>query len=284
LAIQQWEALRAIFNSLGVKTVELDPDEKMPDLVFTADPTLSLTIPKDAALKADPRQVTVLSHFSNEQRQAEVVTNASFLKRNFLERSMVRSPFRTEGTGDNVYDPFRDVFWSGFVPDAGRSNAASGRSDIRSHAALKEIMGVPVISMAVKKPFFHIDTSMASLTNGHIICFKEGMQPEAFETLLKKGLDEYGLPREEYLIEVSKEDAESYACNLRCIGNTIVMPICSEGLQDRLRQKGYEVITTDISQFIYSGGAMHCLTNNVNEHRVVGGTCGQLGFGRNEPN
>jgi N-dimethylarginine dimethylaminohydrolase len=282
-SIKQWDRLKLTFNDLGVKTVELDPDRDMPDLVFTADPTLSLvTVQKSMAAKADPRWITVLSHFSNEHRQAEVSANESFLTKNFRGRSIVHAPFHMEGTGDNIYDPFRDVFWSGFVPNAGRLNAASGRSDLRSHKTLETTMGVPVISMAVKKPFFHIDTAMAPLTKGHILCFKDGMQPEAFETLLTRGLDEYGLPRKEYLIEVDRDDAYSYACNVRCIGNTIVMPDCSKDLQNKLLRKGYEVVTTNLSHFIYSGGAVHCLTNNVNEHRVAGGTCEQFSFGRKQ--
>jgi hypothetical protein len=61
------------------------------------------------------------------------------------------------------------------------------------------------------------------------------------------------------------------------------MPKCSNSLKDRLSQKGYEVVTTDMTQFIYSGGAMHCLTNNLNEIRVIGGTCKKFGFERLEP-
>lgn len=281
LAIKQWNLLREAFNSLGVRTIELEPDEQMPDLVFTADPSLSLiTVSKESALKADVTGITILSHFSNVERESEVLANSQFLEQNFNDRAIIRAHFRTEGTGDNVYDPFRDVYWSGFVPNAGRMNAASGRSDIRAHKGLELVTGVPVISMAVKKPFFHIDTSMAPLTNGHIICFKDGMQPEAYKTLIREGLDRYGLSREEYLIEVDKSDAGAYACNLRCVGNTIVMPKCSNDLKDRLYNKGYEVVTLDMTQFIYSGGAMHCVTNNLNERRVVGGLCGQLGFER----
>lgn len=279
-AIKQWLDLRRVFNALGVKTIDIEPVEDMPDIVFTADPSLSLVIPKMEALNADPRVITMFSRFSNEERQEEVRLNMDLIERQFPDRALVHSHFRTEGTGDNVYDSFRDVFWSGFTENVGRMNAASGRSDIRAHKTLTDLTGVPVNSMAVKKPFFHIDTSMAPLTNGHIICFKDGMQPEAYDTLLREGFDRYGMPRDEYLIEVSAADAEIYACNLRCVGDTIIMPRCSNDLKDRLMSKGYDVITLDMSQFVYAGGAMHCLTNNLNERRIVGGTCVKKGFER----
>lgn len=283
IAFKQYNNLKSAFNALGILTPELPPKKDMPDLCFTADPTLSLiTVAKEDALKSNPSAITILSRFSNEEREMEVLVNATFLEEMFPKRGFMRSHFRTEGTGDNVYDPYRDVIWSGFVPNAGRMNAASGRSDARAHKALELATGAPVISMAVKKPFFHIDTSMAPLTNGHILCFKEGMQPEAYETLLREGLDRYGLPHEEYLIEVDEKDAYRYACNLRCIGDTIVMPECSDSLKDHLHEKGYDVVTIDMTQFIHSGGAVHCLTNNLNERRVIGGTCEQFGFGRRE--
>ncbi|PCI00816.1 MAG: hypothetical protein COB76_02645, partial [Alphaproteobacteria bacterium] len=156
-----------------------------------------------------------------------------------------------------------------------------GRSDIRAHKGLEAVTGVPVVSMAVKEPFFHIDTCMTPLTNGHIIAYKDGMKPEAFENLMQEGFKRYGMDPEEYLILVSKEDAENYACNLVCVGNNIIMPQVSDGLQDRLKSKGYEVTCLDMSVFINDGGAMHCLTNNLNEQRIKGGTCVQKGYERN---
>ncbi len=279
IAKKQWQALKEIFNTLGVDTIEMTPIENLPDQVFTADPSLSLiTTTGKEAQRSEAKAITILSLFSNEERQDEQKATVSFIEEEVPSRPMVQSHFRTEGTGDNVYDPFRDIFWSGFVPDPSRKTADSGRSDLRAHAVLKAVTGVPVVSMAVKKPFFHIDTSMAPLSNGHIICYKDGMRREAFEKLLQEGLDRYGLSREEYLIEVSKEDAAAYACNLRCVGDTIVMPLCSNELQETLRDKGYKVLTTDLSHFIYSGGAVHCLTNNLNESRVVGGVARQQGI------
>jgi len=84
--------------------------------------------------------------------------------------------------------------------------------------------------------------------------------------------DCFGLDRAEYLIEVSKEDASAYACNGRCVDNTVVMPECSEALQEKLRTHGYDVITTDMSQFIHTGGAIHCVTNTSADTRLPGGT------------
>ena len=280
-AVKQWESLRDRFSSLGLNIVELEPQADLEDIVFTADPSLSLiTTDRMGAADADPRIVTITSRFSNEERQGEVDHSVAFIEKFSPRRGIVSAHYNTEGTGDNYYDAFRDVYWSGYVPNASRKNAAAGRSDIRAHAGLEALTGVPVVSMAVKRPFFHIDTAMTPLSRGHIIAYQDGMQPEAFEKLKREGFERYGMNPDEYLILVDAEDAAKYACNLRCVEDTIVMPSCSDDLQNRLKDKGYDVVTHDMSQFIFAGGAMHCLTNNLNEKRVKGGTCVKHGFER----
>jgi len=263
-AERQWVNLRNIFNDLGVITVEMPPQENQPDLVFTADPSLSF---QDRTGKL----VTIFSRFSNEERQIEVDAHSAFFEKELPERPLVSSHYRIEGTGDNVYDPARDLFWSGYTHTAGRHNAAAGRSDQRAHSALQQLTGVDVVSLAVKRPFFHIDTSLGALSRGHLVVYKGGMQPLAYQKMISNAFDRFGLKRDEFLIEVSEEDAAKYACNLRCVGNTVIMPEVSNELQERIRAKGYQVITTNLSQFIYSGGSVHCLTNNLNEQRVYGG-------------
>lgn len=270
-AMVQWKNLKGIFNALGVKIVELDPVENNPDLVFTADPSLSFQPHKGSLM-------TMFSRFSNEERQIEVGAHADFFQRNMPNRPLLTSHYRTEGTGDNVYDPFRDIFWSGYTHSTGRMNAASGRSDQMAHQALKQITGVEVVSLAVERPFFHIDTALAPLPGGHMVCFKDGMKPMAYEKMLENAFDRFGLDRSEYLIEVSKEDAAKYACNLRCIGNTVILSDSSVELRERISSKGYTVIPVNMSQFIHSGGSIHCVTNNINEARILGGYAQQMGF------
>lgn len=271
-ARQQWTRLRDVFNQLGAQTIVLKAVPNQPDQVFTTDPSLSLRT-------ADGKLITIFSRFSNEGRQQEVAQQSAFIEGHEPGSVMLNAHFRTEG-GDNVYDSFRDVFWSGYTKTPGRDGAASGRSDIRAHKALQQATGVEVVDIEVKEPFFHIDTSLAPLPDGHIVCYRGGMSDEAFEEMQKKAFDRYGLDRNKYLIEVSAEDAAAYACNLRCINNTIVMPTCSQELQDRLKAIGYKVITLDMSQFIMTGGAVHCLANNINETRVPGGTIRKLKVGK----
>lgn len=104
---------------------------------------------------------------------------------------------------------------------------------------------------------------------------RDGLQPFAYERMLAHAFNPYGMNPKEYLIPVHGQDAARYACNVRCIGDTVIMPQVSADLQSRIEKKGYKVITTDLSHFIYAGGAVHCLTNNLNEQRVIGGVVAQ---------
>ncbi len=268
----QWKDLKRTLVSLGAQVVEITPDRNCPDLVFTADPTLSVIGNGwDLRRANQPKSITLLSRFSNENRQTEVAINAAFFERNLPNRPIVESYYRTEGTGDNVYDAFRDVFWSGYCQQPDRSCAASGRSDLRAHEALKATTGIEVVSLPVSRPFFHIDTSLAPLSKGHIVFYEKGISPKALQFFKKRAFGDYDLPINDYLIPVTKEDAEKLACNLVCLNGTVVIPECSNDLQERIRKAGYEVVTRDVSRFIAAGGAIHCLTNNINQHRVPGG-------------
>jgi len=279
-AQKQWKALCAIFKAAGVEVVEIEPNEKSTGQVFTADPSLSIVSKNEnnGTLSA----VTILSRFSNEERQTEVEDTANFFEKKTADRPLVQSHYRFEGTGDNVYDSFRDVFWSGYVVNPSRKTASSGRSDLRAHKALSALTGVDVISLAVKRPFFHIDTAMAPLSKGHIVCFEDGMQPEAFKKLKAEAFDRFGLCSDDYLIPVSSDDAKKYGCNLVSFGDLVVMPDCSASLKGAISRAGYEVVTTDMSRFIYCGGAIHCVVNNINQRRIVGGTALAHGYSRKD--
>jgi len=264
-AISQWDKLCATFTDrLGIELRVMPGIKDRPDLVFTADPSLSIN-------DGVHGPVTIYSRFQNEQRQNETDLHVNFMKQALPERVVASSYRQLEGTGDNVYDPYRDLYWCGYLAPDSQQHASAGRSNREAHCLLTDMTGIETVSLAVQEPYFHIDTSLGFLSRGHVLAYPGGMSPQAYETFKYNAFTRYGLDPKEYLIEVSKEDAEKYACNLRCVGNTAVMADCSQELQDKIRSKGYEVIMHDMSQYIASGGAVHCVTNNLNETRIPGG-------------
>ena len=262
-AVEQSHGLYEALMAAGASVVSLQELEGHPDQVFTADASFSLV--DHGSVK------TVMSHFSNEERQPEVDLHRAFFDSVDPERSMIVNPHNFEGTGDNLYDPFRDVFWSGYAVDPGRHSAAHGRSSKLAHTFLRKTLGVPVVSLQTKKPFFHIDTALGALPRGEMIVYPGGLENFDEKGFCEFAFERYGLKASENYIAIDKADAMAYGANFRVFGNTVVMPECSQKLQDQIKKRGYDVVTVDLKQFIYSGGAVHCMANRIDEPRIDGG-------------
>ena len=187
------------------------------------------------------------------------------------ERLFVQSLHKIEGNGDNVPDPFRGIIWSGYTDQANFSMAAHGRSSLEAHEFLSDHTKVPVVSLRTIKPFYHIDTVLGPLPNGHILAHHKSLHPDSHKKFLTHAFENYGLDPHEYLIPVTTKDAFLLAANVRCFGNHVIMPNCSPELHETVRSKGYEVEIADISAFLAGGGGIHCLSNVINEPMPVPG-------------
>lgn len=267
IAKEQWDVLQSVLrNKLAAEITLMEPkEENGGDQVFTADPTFSLSR-KFGEKAGTESSFTIVSHFTNDKRKAELSTAVASIQRAFPNRSFITVPINSEGTGDNVIDPAgRNMIFSGYVDNPNSTNPSEGRSSIHAHTFIAEKTGLKVLSLEVKDPFFHIDTSMAPLPGGELIVYPGGMSSNAYSKLKAEALDKFNLPHDEYLIEVSKADAHAYACNLVVSGDQIVMPEVSQELQDRIKRRGYDVHTVNLSHFIHAGGGPHCLTNLINQ-------------------
>ncbi|HBR68164.1 MAG TPA: hypothetical protein DEA55_02185 [Rhodospirillaceae bacterium] len=276
LAVDQWNALKEKLESLGAQVILVDPVEGLVDQVFTADSSVSLmTLPPDNAnaVKAPPIFHTLYSRFKHAARTPELQAQMCALEslKSDLEKTHLNGSRPTfmlgrniqnfEG-GDNLYDPYRDMFWSGYGDD---ENIDTCRSSIGSHGLLKEFMEVKVQGIEVANGFYHLDTSLAPLPGGHMICYPGGMNRKSFESVQKAA-------ENETIILVHEEDAQKFGCNVITVDrHNIVMPLCSDNLRREIESHDYAVHMVDVGEFIKSGGGPHCLTNRVNQPRTPGG-------------
>ncbi|MGB4107467.1 MAG: arginine deiminase-related protein [Alphaproteobacteria bacterium] len=261
LALQQWLRLEEIF-SRHARIIHITPTPGFYDQAYTADASFSLQIYNGVP---EPRTVSLLSMFTNEKRRPEIEAHRVALEKLGDNRTIVECKHAFEGNGDNVVDPFRNIIWSGYTDSAIFSNAAHGRTSLDAHGFLQEHTRIEVVGLQTVSPFYHIDTVLGPLTNGEIVAHYKSLHPASRDIFLRKAFHERGLDPGQYLIEISKEDAFSFATNFRCFGNTVVMPECSQKLQDKIKSRGYEVETVDISAFLAGGGGVHCLSNVLNE-------------------
>ena len=212
------------------------------------------------------------------KRQAEVACHKSVISEIDPQRVFFQNPYASEGTGDAVYDPYRDVIWASYVDKPSPATAYRGRSDTRAHRFMEEITGVKVISLPSNNGFYHIDTILAPLPRGHMLVVEDVLPDYYKDELYDRAFDRFGLDMQEYLIRVSIEDAHNLAANVRCFGNYIVMPKASRDLMSRIAES-YAVLPVELNSFIAAGGALHCLSNNISEERVIGGRHFSQGHG-----
>ena len=228
VALIQWRGLHEILIGLGAKVSLLTPTAGLPDLVFTA----------NAALIHD--QVAVLSHFRHPQRQGEEPLCAAWLQQQgFTVKRLPEERF-FEGAGDALY--CGDTLIAGYRI----------RSDVYSQQLVGQLTGSRVIPLElVDDYYYHLDTCFCPLEPGIAIWY-----PAAFDDYGRRVLPEL-VPE---LIEVPKQEAQSFACNAVVVGRHVVTNTGCPGLHAALNSRGYEPIETPLGEFVKAGGSAKCLT------------------------
>lgn len=245
LAHKQWAALRQKLEQLGARISLVEPSAQFPDQVFTADGGIAFT-------KPNGEKAAFISHFSVSERQGEEQSIEESYRK--LGYKIVKSPADFEGFGETQWDQKNKVLWVGH----------GHRSHIDSHKAIAETMGVKLISLELKKndnatqkgdiDFFHLDTCFVPLASGHCVIYPAALSDNALTEISKI------IPKEKWII-IDKEDAAAFGCNLVEFNNNLIMPDgISAGLEAKLCAIGYSVHKLDLSMYILSGGAAHCLT------------------------
>jgi lysine-ketoglutarate reductase/saccharopine dehydrogenase-like protein (TIGR00300 family) len=238
LAQTQWQQLYEVLKTHA--TIELvEPQRGWPDMVFTANAGLVLG------------QTVVLSRFFHPERQGEEpYFQQWFEAQGYTVHQLPKSlPF--EGAGDALLDRSGRWLWAGY----------GFRSELDSHPYLAKWLDVEVLSLRlVDRRFYHLDTCFCPLTDGYLLYY-----PAAFDTYSNR-LIELRVPAEKR-IPITEADAVTFACNTVNIDRLVVMNQASEKLQQSLRERGFTVIETPLSEFLKAGGAAKCLTLRVTEPR-----------------
>jgi lysine-ketoglutarate reductase/saccharopine dehydrogenase-like protein (TIGR00300 family) len=238
LAQTQWQQLYEVLKTHA--TIELvEPQRGWPDMVFTANAGLVLG------------QTVVLSRFFHPERQGEEpYFHQWFESQGYKVHQLPKSlPF--EGAGDALLDRAGRWLWAGY----------GFRSELDSHPYLAKWLDVEVLSLRlVDRRFYHLDTCFCPLTDGYLLYY-----PAAFDTYSNR-LIELRVPAEKR-IPITEADAVTFACNTVNIERLVVMNQASDKLQQSLRERGFTVIETPLTEFLKAGGAAKCLTLRITEPR-----------------
>ncbi len=232
LALRQWTALRATYESLGHSVSTITPVAGLPDMVF-------------AANGATVIGGTVLGvRFRHQERAGEAAAYLSWFRSRGY--SSVHEPvFVNEGEGD--------ILVAG-DPVVGETVLAGYgfRSDEAAAGELESVFGRRVVSLRLVDPrFYHLDTALCVLDATTAMYY-----PAAFDdaglVALASVFDE--------LIEAKDEDAEVLGLNAVCDGRHVVLAAQAAQLARSLAARGFEPVPVDMSELLKAGGGAKCCT------------------------
>ena len=235
-AVDQWHKLFHVLKDNAIVDL-VQPQKGVPDMVFTANAGLVLG------------DTVVLSRFFHKERQGE----EPFFKQWFEDKGYTVHelpkdlPF--EGAGDALLDREGRWLWAGY----------GFRSELDSHPYLAKWLDIEVLSLRLMdERFYHLDTCFCPLNGGYLLYY-----PPAFDSYSNR-LIEMRVPSEKR-IAIAEPDAVNFACNAVNIDSIVVMNKGSDELKARLNSAGFEVIETQLTEFLKAGGAAKCLTLRVTE-------------------
>lgn len=223
-ALQQWSNLHNALTNVAM--VEILPGViSLPDLVFTANAGI---VRKNTA---------IVSKFNLPERQPEEKHFEKWFTDQKYDVYILNNPY--EGEGDHLIDKWgRHWLGTGF------------RSSKESSNQLGDILLVHINTLELVDPrWYHLDTCFCPLPNGELMWYPQAFSM-ASQHLIKRSFDKR--------IEISEEDALSFACNAVCIGRDIFLPN-NESVSTSLKGCGYTTHEFDLSEFMKAGGAAKCL-------------------------
>lgn len=233
----QWDDLVETLSDAGAEIEAVEAVEGLPDMVFTA----------NAGVVEGNR--VVLSRFRHPERSGEEKHYEQWFHNHGFEVAELRpvrqrdrhaEPPHFEGAGDAL--PFRGRIVAGYMI----------RSDYDAHTELARLLGTEVLSVELVDPrFYHIDLTFCPLDDQSAIVVPQAWDAYGREVLRNLVPDP---------ITLEAEEALAFSANSVVVGRTVVMPSCTPRLCGEIERRGFEVVVSDVSEFLKAGGGVRCLT------------------------
>jgi N-dimethylarginine dimethylaminohydrolase len=227
LAMRQWAALRATYESLGHSVSTIEPVAGLPDMVF-------------AANGATVIGGTVLGvRFKHRERAAEAAAYLAWFRSHGYS-SVHEAVSVNEGEGDILVAGDTVLAGYGF------------RSDEAAAGELESVFGRRVLSLRLVDPrFYHLDTALCVLDASTAMYYPAAFD-DAGRASLASVFDE--------LIEAKDEDAEVLGLNAVSDGRHVVLAAAATELARSLAARGFEPVPVDMSELLKAGGGAKCCT------------------------
>lgn len=269
-AIEQWNALKAQLEDLGVRVLVVPPDPAQPGLVYPANAGWMANVDKEQLLAE--RRFTLSNLLPT--RAGEKAHYRRILEAAGVPLVELDERVRFEGEADLF--PAGDVTLlthgrlerQRFVPTFGIppwKRVYGFRTDVRvaellaPAAAPREIVKIGLVLEA----HYHGDTVLCAFgpKRESLLAYRAAIDPADWPTLVGRFGDA--------LIELEENDARRYAANsfsyARPDASYLLMPDgLSQRLLARVRERGVEPVCVDVSEFLKKGGgSVKCMIGDL---------------------
>ncbi|HET6569640.1 MAG TPA: arginine deiminase family protein [Rhodothermales bacterium] len=238
-AVEEWDAIRRTYESIGVPVSLVPGAEDLLDMVFCANQTLPYLNP------ASHERGVVLSRMHAEQRLGEVPHYERFFEQQgyAIRRLSEEKPGDFEGMGDAIWHESRYLLWGGY----------GFRSSLDVYEQLSRDLNVHVLALRLEDPdFYHLDTCFSILNDQTVLIYPGALQPEGIELI------QHFFAR---VIEAPEDEARRlFACNAHCPDghHVLIQKGCTE-TNRMLNEAGFEPMEVDTSEFLKAGGSVFCM-------------------------
>lgn len=227
-AMDQWETLVDVYQRLGVDVEIIDQRSHLPDMVFTAD---------QGIVKGN---MVLLSNFRYPERQGERDLYGKWFRDHNLITLSIPDDCCVEGHGEAIFWRDKLLLGIGF------------RANKEAASAICEELEVEVVPLQLVDPkFYHLDTCFFALNSETAFFY-----PHAFSESSQKMLRKI-VPR---LLALTNHEANSFCANSVVTDHQVLINAGCPSFARKIRQLGYQAHEVEMSEFIKSGGGIHCLT------------------------
>jgi N-dimethylarginine dimethylaminohydrolase len=232
LAYKQWENLVKTLEKMGATPQIMKGHPELPDIVFTANAGFYF--------KENDVKKIILSNFKHPERQPEKEIYKNWFENNGFECLFFPEGYNFEGAGD--------VLTKGKSKEIYHGHGFRSDFDV-NHWNITSFLIHPL--QLVNPHFYHLDTCFCPLNRNYILIWEEAFLESDVNYLMSHDV---------HLLKIPPQDAYKFACNAVNIDDCVLIPSGCPETGEILKNAGFDVYETDMSEYIKSGGACKCLT------------------------
>lgn len=239
-AYQQWfNTIRKIRKYDTVSVVDFEtfdpkkvPVSKLPDIVFCANH--GVPVPKENEY--------ILSNMKKDQREQEPQYFRNWAEHNGYNVRSIKKGVSFEGEGDAKWHPNRDILWVGY----------GYRTDEEAVDIIDNMIDSEVKRLTLNSEYYyHLDVCFEPLDKNTVVIIEEAFDQDDITKIKSEFRN---------VIKVPDEDLETMGGNCaRLDDNNVIIDKQNNRTKSMIEQNGFNVITTDTSEFMKSGGSVDCM-------------------------